>query len=62
MFAVCSAIPTIVDASFALPVLDGAMVPFGFQNFQEFLLNLLLFSKLEAFHPTDNVLIQLIGS
>jgi hypothetical protein len=62
VFAVYNAIPTIVDASLALPVLDSTMVRVRFQNLEKFLLDLFLRSKLEAFHPTDDVPIQLIGS
>ena len=62
MFAVYDAIPTVVDTSFALPVLDSAMVRVGFQNFEKSLLYLFLRSKLEAFHSADDAPIQLIGT
>ena len=60
MFAVCNAIPTVVDASLALPVLDSAMVSVGLQNLEKFLFDLFLRPELEAFHPTDDVPIKLI--
>lgn len=61
MFTIYGAVPAAIDASFALPVLNGAMVRIRFQDIKESLLDLLLRSKLESFHPTDDVPIQFIG-
>jgi hypothetical protein len=62
VFVVYDAVFTVVGASLALPVLDGTMVLVRFQNLEESLLDLFLRSKLGAFHLTDDVPVQFVGS